>query len=195
LLTTIVAVAIGLVCGSALGGIAGYAGGRVDAVIMRVVDVLLSMPLLLLAMALVTALGFGPVQLSIAVGVAMIGSTSRVMRSEVLRVSKAVYVDAERALGASTSFLLVRHVLPNSIGPVLMFSIVEFGQAVLAIAALSFLGFGTPPPTPEWGALVATGQRYLAVAWWMITLPGLVITVFVVAVNRIARSFEAGGRF
>jgi peptide/nickel transport system permease protein len=191
LITTIVAVLIGLGGGCLLGAVAGYSGGRTDSVIMRLIDVLLSIPLLLMAMALVTALGFGPVQLSVAVGVALIGSTARVMRAETLRVSKTVFVDAERSVGAGTAYILLRHVLPNAIGPVLVLSIIEFGQAILAIAALSFLGFGTPPPTPEWGSLVATGQRYMAGAWWMITLPGLVITVFVVAVNRVARQFEA----
>lgn len=191
LVTTIVAVLIGLGGGCLLGAVAGYSGGRTDSVIMRLIDVLLSIPLLLMAMALVTALGFGPVQLSVAVGVALIGSTARVMRAETLRVSKTVFVDAERSVGAGTGYILLRHVLPNAIGPVLVLSIIEFGQAILAIAALSFLGFGTPPPTPEWGSLVATGQRYMAGAWWMITLPGLVITAFVVAVNRVARQFEA----
>lgn len=190
LITTIVAVAISLVGGCLLGGLSGYVGGRVDGVIMRFIDVLLAIPTLLMAMALVTALGFGPIQLSIAVGLGLIGSTARVMRSETLRVSRSVFVDAERSLGASTGYILVRHVIPNAIGPVLVLAIVEFGQAILAIATLSFLGFGTPPPTPEWGSLVAAGQRYMASAWWMITLPGLVITVFVVAVNRVARHFE-----
>jgi peptide/nickel transport system permease protein len=190
LITTIVAVTIGLVGGVLIGAFSGYVGGRVDGVIMRFVDVLLSIPLLLMAMALVTALGFGPVQLSIAVGVALIGSTSRVMRAETMRISKSVFVDAERSVGASTGYILMRHVLPNSIGPVLVLSIIEFGQAILAIAALSFLGFGTPPPTPEWGSLVATGQRFMASGWWMITCPGLVITLFVVSVNRVARQFE-----
>ncbi|MEZ3159588.1 ABC transporter permease [Microbacterium sp. BWT-B31] len=193
LLTTIVAVGIGLVGGCLIGTFSGYVGGRVDGVIMRAIDVLLSIPMLLMAMALVTALGFGPVQLSIAVGIALIGSTSRVMRAETLRVSRSVYIDAERSMGAGTARILLGHVLPNAIGPVLVLAIIEFGQAILTIAALSFLGFGTPPPTPEWGSLVATGQRYMASAWWMITLPGLVITVFVVAVNRVARQFEKRG--
>jgi peptide/nickel transport system permease protein len=193
LLTCVVAVGIGLVFGSLIGGISGFIGGRVDGLIMRLVDVLLSIPMLLLAMALVTALGFGPVQLSIAVGIALVGSTARVMRAETLKVSQSMYIDAERALGARTGYIVLRHVFPNAIGPVLVLCIIEFGQAILAIAALSFLGFGTPPPTPEWGSLVSTGQRYMASAWWMITLPGLVITAVVVSVNHIARQFEQGG--
>lgn len=190
LVTTMIAVIIGLTFGSLIGGFSGYVGGRVDGAIMRLIDVLLAIPGLLMSMALITAFGFGPIQLAIAVGIGMIGSTSRIMRAETLRVSNLVFIDAERALGASTGLILIRHVVPNAIGPVLVLAVVEFGHAILAIAALSFLGFGTPPPTPEWGSLVATGQRYMASGWWMITLPGLVITVFVVSVNRVARQLE-----
>ncbi|WP_120003519.1 ABC transporter permease [Nesterenkonia muleiensis] len=190
LLTTVVAVVIGLIGGSLLGAVAGYVGGALDTTIMRIIDVLLSIPLLLMAMALVTAIGFGPVQLSVAVGIALIGVTARVMRAETMRVSKSLFIDAERSVGASTGYILLRHILPNAMGPVLVLSIIEFGQAILTIAALSFLGFGTPPPTPEWGQLVASGQGYIASSWWMVTLPGLVIALFVVSVNRVAREFE-----
>lgn len=192
LLTCLIAVGIGLVFGSLIGGISGFIGGRVDGLLMRLIDVLLSIPMLLLAMVLVTTLGFGPIQLAIAIGVALIGSTARVMRAETLRVRQSMYVDAERSIGARTGYVVIRHVFPNAIGPVLALCIIEIGQAILAIAALSFLGFGAPPPTPEWGSLVSGGQRYMASAWWMITFPGLVITVTVVAVNHIARSLGHG---
>jgi peptide/nickel transport system permease protein len=190
LLTTTIAVAIGLVVGGVIGLISGYCRGSVDNVIMRLVDVLLSIPSLLLAMALVTALGFGPIQLSVAVGVALIGSSARVMRSEVLHVSKETYVDAERAIGAPAWYIVGRHVLPNAAGPVLALAVIEFAQAILAIAALSFLGFGTPPPDPEWGSIVASGQRFFATAWWLTMLPGLMVAVVVISVNRLGRSLE-----
>jgi peptide/nickel transport system permease protein len=192
--TTLVAVAIGIFFGGLIGLISGFLGGQVDNLIMRVVDVLLSIPTLLLAMALITALGFGQVQLSVAVGIGLIGSASRVMRSEVLRVRSATFIDAERSLGAPTWYILLRHVLPNSAGPVFVLTIIEFGQAILAIAALSFLGFGTPPPTPEWGSIVAAGQRYLASAWWITVLPGLMIALVVVSINRVARAMESNER-
>ncbi len=188
--TTVVAVAIGLVFGSIIGLFAGYLGRLVDGVLMRVVDVILSIPMLLLAMAIVTAIGFGSVQLAIGVGIGMIGSVARVMRSEVLRVRESMFVDAERSMGAGTLYIVFRHILPSAVGPVLVLAILDFSQAILAIAALSFLGFGAPPPAPEWGSLVAAGQPYLATAWWMCCLPGLLIALFAVCVNRIARELQ-----
>jgi peptide/nickel transport system permease protein len=191
LVTSVVAVVIGFVCGSIIGLAAGYFGRIADGVLMRVVDILLAIPMLVLAMAIVTAIGFGSVQLAIGVGIGMIGSVARVMRSEVLRVRQSTYIDAERSMGARDGYIIARHVLPNSIGPVLVLAVLDFGAAILTIAALSFLGYGTPPPTPEWGSLVASGRAYLATAWWMSTLPGLTIAVFVVSINRIARELQA----
>lgn len=147
----VVAVAIGVAGGSVIGLLAGYLGRYADTILMRVVDVILAIPMLVLAMTVVTALGFGSVQLAIGVGVGMIGSVARVMRSQVVRVRQTTYVDAERSMGASTGYILFRHVLPNAAGPVLVLAVLDFVQAILAIAALSFLGFGAPPPSPEWG--------------------------------------------
>ncbi|MGA5507061.1 ABC transporter permease [Streptomyces umbrinus] len=188
--TTVTAVAIALLVGSCIGLVSGFTGGRTDAILMRAVDVLLAFPLLLLSMAMVTVLGFGATQLSVAVGVALVGSLARVMRAETLKVRKAVYVDAALSIGTRPFTVLIRHVLPNAKGPVLALAVLELGQAVLAIAALSFLGFGAPPPSPEWGALVSAGQRYLGAAWWMSILPGLVIATTVVAVSRVARAIQ-----
>ena len=190
LLTTVVAVVIGFVFGSVIGLAAGYFGRIADGVLMRIVDILLAIPMLVLAMAIVTAIGFGSVQLAIGVGIGMIGSVARVMRSEVLRVRQSTFIDAEKSMGARDGYIIVRHVLPNSIGPVLVLAILDFGAAILTIAALSFLGYGTPPPTPEWGSLVASGRAYLTTGWWMSTLPGLTIAVFVVCINRIARELQ-----
>ncbi|WP_084627080.1 ABC transporter permease [Pseudoclavibacter soli] len=184
------AVGVGLVLGSGLGLLAGSARGWVDDVIMRIVDVLLSIPSLLLSLALITALGFGTINVAIAVGLASVASFARIMRSEVLRVGGAEYVEAARVSGVSWWGVLIRHILPNSAGPVIALSALEFGQAVLAISALSFLGFGAPPPAPEWGALVSGGRDYLATAWWLITFPGLVIAAVVLAANQVARTFE-----
>jgi peptide/nickel transport system permease protein len=155
-----------------------------------VVDVILAIPMLVLAMTIVTALGFGSVQLAIGVGIGMIGSVARVMRSEVMRVRHSMFVDAERSMGAGTIYIVFRHVLPSAVGPVLVLAVLDFVQAILAIAALSFLGFGAPPPAPEWGAIVSAGQPYLSTAWWISTLPGLTIAVFAVCVNRIARELQ-----
>ncbi len=189
-----VAIAIALGAGSLLGLVAGFVGGRVDDVLMRLTDVLLAIPGLLLSLAVVTVLGFGTLKVAIAVGVASVATFARVMRAEVLRVRGATYVVAARLAGARRASVVVRHVVPNSAGPVLALAAIELGAVVLAVSALSFLGFGATPPTPEWGSLVAEGRNYLATAWWYSTLPGLVIAVVVLSSGRLGRAFERGGR-
>jgi len=190
----VVAIAIALGAGSALGLVAGFVGGRVDDALMRLTDVLLAIPGLLLSLAVVTVLGFGTLKVAVAVGVASVATFARVMRAEVLRVRGATYVEAARLAGARRGAVLARHVVPNSTGPVLALATVELGSVVLAVSALSFLGFGAVPPTPEWGSLVAEGRNYLATAWWFSTLPGLVIAVVVLAAGRLGRALERGGR-
>lgn len=187
------AVAVGFVLGAGLGLLAGFLRGWVDDVIMRIVDILLSIPSLLLSLALITALGFGTINVAIAVGLASVASFARIMRAEVLRVTTAEYVEAARGCGVTSFGILTRHVLPNSAGPLLALTALEFGQAVLAISALSFLGFGAPPPAPEWGSLVAGGRDFLGTAWWLTTLPGLVIAVVVLAANHLSRNAERAG--
>ncbi|WP_405162264.1 ABC transporter permease [Nocardia sp. NBC_01499] len=188
LTATVAAVGIALIAGSILGLLSGAVGGFVDSVVMRFVDVLLSIPALLLSLALVTALGFGTRNVAIAVGVSLVANFARVMRSEVLRVRNEVYVEAAQASGVRWYTVLLRHVLPNSYQPVLALAAVELGMAVLAVSALSFLGYGAKPPTPEWGSLISEGRNYLATAWWMTTLPGLVIIAVVVAAQRLGRA-------
>jgi peptide/nickel transport system permease protein len=193
LAATFLAVLLALVVGSVLGLLAGFLRGWVDDVIMRVMDVVLAIPTVLLSLAIITALGFGTVNVAIAVGFASAASFARVMRSEVITISTALYVEAARASGVRWYTVLRRHVLPNSLGPVLSLSALEFGTAVLAISSLSFLGFGAPPPAPEWGALISEGRNYLATSWWLTTFPGLVIVVVVLSANRISRAFEKNG--
>jgi len=188
LTATLSAVGIALVAGSILGLLSGAVGGIVDTASMRIVDVLLSIPALLLSLALVTALGFGTRNVAIAVGVSLVANFARVMRSEVLRIRQAPYVEAAHASGVRWYAVLARHVLPNSYQPVLALAAVEFGMAVLSVSALSFLGFGAKPPTPEWGSLISEGRNYLATAWWMTTLPGLVIIAVVVSAQRLGRA-------
>lgn len=189
-----VAVGVGVVGGSVLGLVSGFVGGRTDAVVMRVADVLLAIPGLLLSLALITALGFGTVNVAIAVGIATVASVARVLRSEVLRVRTAPYIEAARASGNGWTAVLLRHVLPNSIAPVVVLAVLEFGTAILAVSALSFLGYGAPPPAPEWGALVSGGRDYLRNAWWLTTLPGLTIAMTVLAANRLSRGLDSDGR-
>ncbi|MGY1812651.1 ABC transporter permease [Blastococcus sp. SYSU D00820] len=187
---TLIAVAVAFVVGGALGLVAGFVGRWVEDVIMRVVDVLLSIPALFLSLALVTALGYGTVEVAIAVGVASVAGFARVMRAEVLRVRTAVYVEAARSAGVRWYGVLGRHVLPNSLGPVLVLATLELATAVLAVSSLSFLGYGAAPPAPEWGNLISEGRNYLGNAWWLSTLPGLVLAGTVLAINRIARALD-----
>ncbi|MFE3227761.1 ABC transporter permease [Nocardia sp. NPDC059228] len=190
---TVFAVLLGLIAGSLLGLVAGTAGGAVDTAIMRVVDVLLSIPDLLVALAMITVLGLGTRNVAIAVGVSLIARFARVMRGEVLRVRRAPYVEAAFASGVRWHTVLFRHVLRNAYGPVAALAAVDFGVAVLFVASLSFLGYGAVPPTPEWGSLVSDGRGFLATAWWLTTMPGLVIVVLVLSTQRIARALQKDG--
>jgi len=187
---TLIAVAVAFVSGGLLGLLAGFVGGWLDDVLMRVIDVVLSIPALFLSLALVTALGYGTVKVAVAVGIASVASFARVMRAEVLRVRQSVFVEAARACGARWYSVLGRHVLPNALGPVLVLATLEFGLAILSVSSLSFLGYGAPPPAPEWGTLISGGRNYLANAWWLTALPGLTIVATVLATNRIARALD-----
>jgi peptide/nickel transport system permease protein len=186
----VVAVLFGLFVGSGIGLVAGYVGRWVDDIFMRVMDVFLAVPTLLIALAVINALGFGTINIAIAVGIGTVAIFARLMRSEVLKVRSLPYVEVTRFSGISQGRVLVRHIIPNAAGPVLVLATLELGMAILSVSALSFLGFGAPPPTPEWGLLVAGGRDYMRAAWWLTTLPGLVIAVTVVSANHIARSFD-----
>ncbi|MEU9151316.1 ABC transporter permease [Streptomyces sp. NPDC048417] len=187
---TLIAVLVAFVVGGLLGVVAGFVGRWVDDVLMRFVDVLLSIPALFLSLALVTALGYGTVKVAVAVGIASVASFARVARAEVLRVRQAVFVEASRSCGTRWYAVLGRHVLPNAAGPVIVLATLDFGSSILAVSALSFLGYGAPPPAPEWGTLISDGRNYLANAWWLTALPGLAIAATVLATNRIARALD-----
>ena len=195
LLTAGLAVSIGLVVGTALGLLAATAGRAADAVTMRLIDVLLAVPGFLIALIIVTAFAPGPVSLGIGVGIASIASFARVVRSEVLRVRSLDYVEAAFMNGGTYWSVVFKHILPNSCGPVLALLAVDLGVAILAISGLGFLGFGSPPPTPEWGLLIAEGRQYLASAWWLTTLPGLVIVVVVILLAGLGRQLHKIFRF
>ncbi|WP_330255911.1 ABC transporter permease [Nocardia sp. NBC_00565] len=185
---TLLAVALGFVIGSAIGLFSGFIGGRADSVIMRFVDVLLAIPGLLLAMTVVTAVGYGTMNVAVAVGISAVAAFARVMRSEVLKVAGTDYVEAAYGSGAGFGRVLVRHVLPNSVPAVVSLAALECGAAVLAVAALGFLGYGAPPPQPEWGLAVAEGRDFLATYPWISIMPGVLIAVVVLSTNRIGRA-------
>ncbi|SEE71639.1 ABC transporter permease [Jiangella alba] len=182
-----VAVVIGLGLGTVLGLLAAYFGGVVDAVISRVVDVLLSIPGLLLSMVVVVALGFGALNAAIAVGVSSVAVFTRLMRSETLTVTGLPFVEASHHLGGSRRQVLIRHVFPNSYSAVLSLTALQFGLAILWISSLSFLGYGAPPPQPEWGLLVAEGREYVVSSPWLVVIPGLAITVSVLSISRVSQ--------
>jgi peptide/nickel transport system permease protein len=184
------AVLLAVVVGLAIGVLSGFAGGWIDSALMRFVDVLLALPALLLALAIVTALGFGLLPVAIAVGVAIIPGFARTTRAEVLRVKTQPYVEAARTSGASWTRILLKHVLPNSWGPVAVLTVLDFGTVVIAISSLSFMGFGAAPPAAEWGTLISNGRNYLITSPWLSLLPGLFVGLVVFSLNHVARTFE-----
>jgi peptide/nickel transport system permease protein len=179
LLALAVAVGLGLPPGLA----AGSLGGRTDRVLMRLVDALLAFPGLLLAMVVVAVLGTGLVPVSLAVGLAAAPPYARVARGVAREVRAQPYIEAARALGASPWHIALRHILPNAAPPLIAFAVTQLGWVLLNGAALSFLGLGAPPGTPEWGGMLADGRGYLRDAPWVSGFPGLALTLTVLAAN------------
>jgi peptide/nickel transport system permease protein len=157
---------------------------------MRVIDVFLSIPSLLLAMVIVSVLGYSTHNIAIAVGISSIASFARVMRSEVIGVVTKDYVRAAYGLGVGRFRVVLRHVVPNALNSVLALAALEVGTSILAVASLGFLGYGAPPPEPEWGLLVAEGRDYLAVHPWISILPGVALALVVIATHRISTSLR-----
>ncbi|MGO3886130.1 MAG: ABC transporter permease [Mycetocola sp.] len=186
----LIAVSVGLVVGTILGVLAGSLDGIASEAIMRVVDVLLAIPQLLLMLSIIIILGFGTAQAAVAVGITSVAAFARLARSEVLRVRRTDYVEAAFASGGHWVSVLARHVLPNSLTAVIALAALQFGTAILLISTLGFLGYGAPPPTPEWGLMIAEGRNYVATSWWLTTLPGLVVVAVVISANRISNSLS-----
>jgi peptide/nickel transport system permease protein len=175
------AVVVGLV----LGSLAGYFGRWVDTIIMRVVDVQLSFPFILLVLTVNAVLGFGIRNIIVSLVVSGWAVFARLTRGEVLRVRELEYVTAAIATGASHARIVARHVIPNVIGPVLVLGTLQVSQFMIAEATVSYLGFGVQPPTPAWGNMLATGQTYVYTAWWLTVLPGASLLVVSLAVNLV----------
>lgn len=194
LLSAAIAVPIGLMCGGLLGLLAAGLRGFVETAVMRVVDILLAIPGFLMALTLVTAFGPGTVTLGIAIGISTIAPFARLTRAEVLRIRELPFVEAAWLSGHSRSHILYHEILPNAMGPVLAMIAIEIAHAVLMVSALAFLGYGNPPPSPEWGELIAEGRKYLATAWWITTLPGVVLIATVVAFAALSRKLQAQSR-
>ncbi|MFE7444512.1 ABC transporter permease [Streptomyces chartreusis] len=184
---SVVAVLIGVAVGSVFGALAGWFGRWIDAIVMRLIDVVLSIPGFLLAITIVVVLGYGILQAAVAVGITSSAAFARLIRSEVLRAKTSQYVEAAVASGARSSTVLLRHVIPNSWGPTLSLVTIQFGIAIIWIASLSFLGLGAQPPSPEWGRLVADGRNFMASAPYLVVYPALTVAAVVLASNHLAR--------
>jgi len=183
LFTGFVSVSIGLILGTSVGLLAGYFGGKIDTVLMAVMDVLLGFKTYLLAILVVAILGTSLFNLTVAIGIATFPQFARMVRSEVLSVRSREFVEAARALGASSLILMGRHVLPQVIGPTVVMATFFVATAIVVESSLSFLGLGPPPPTPSWGLMISEGQRFILDNAWLPSIPGVAIMLVVLAFN------------
>ncbi|AXC49902.1 ABC transporter permease subunit [Paracoccus suum] len=179
----VVVVSVALLGGVIIGLLAGYFGGWVDAVAMRVMDIILAFPSLLLALVLVAVLGPGLTNAMIAIALVLQPHFARLTRAAVLAEKNREYVTAARVAGAGPLWLMFRTILPNCLAPLIVQATLSFSSAILDAAALGFLGMGAQPPTPEWGTMLAEAREFILRAWWVVTLPGLAILITVLAIN------------
>ena len=183
LLVSLLAIAISTCVGGALGATAAYFGGRYESVVMRCLDVLMAIPALLLAISISAALGSGVVNSAIALAVAGIPSSARLMRATVLGIKDQDYVEAARATGVKNGRIILHHILPNTFAPILVDCTLRIGANILQISTLSFIGLGVQPPTPEWGSILASGRDYIRDYWPVVVFPGLAIMITLIAFN------------
>jgi len=183
LMVGLVSVGIALLLGTFFGAVAGYIGGWVDNLIMRIMDIILAFPGILLAIVIVAYLGPGLKNAMVAIGVISIPRFARIVRASVLEENEKDYVLAARAVGARNSRILFNTVLPNCLAPIIVQASLGFGSAILDAAGLSFLGLGAQPPIPEWGAMIAMGRSMILRAWWVMTFPGIAILLGVLGFN------------
>ncbi len=178
-----VSVGIAFVLGMIIGLVAAYYGGWVESIIMRIIDIMLSFPYILLTIVIVALLGPSLFNAMLAIGISQIPRYARVARASVLSEKNRDYVRAERAVGAGNLELMFITILPNSLAPVLVQATLGFGEAIISSAALSFLGLGAQPPTPEWGLMIASAKEFITSAWWIVTFPGIAILIAVLGFN------------
>jgi peptide/nickel transport system permease protein len=174
-----------ILIGIALGSLAGYFGGALDEALMRTCDVFLSFPILVLAMAIAVALGRGLSNAAIAMVIVMWPAYARLLRSQAITVRGQEYVEAARSLGLSNLKIILRHVVPNCLDAVIAQGSMDVGNVIILVSALSFLGMGAQPPTPEWGAMIRESRIYLREAWWISTFPGVALFITVTAFTLI----------
>ena len=175
----VIAVGISVIIGLFFGALSGYFGGISDAVIMRVADIFFAFPYILGAIAIMTILGPGIVNIFIAIGILGWASIARIFRSSILTIKHKEYIEAARAMGANNSRIIIKHIFPNSFAPIIVYATMNVGTAIIVEAALSFLGIGVQPPTPAWGKMLADSMAYIDTAPWMMFFPGLAILITV----------------
>lgn len=181
----VVAVIVSLVAGVTLGAVAGFVGGAVENLIMRIMDIFAAIPSILMAMAIVSALGQSAIILMIAVGVTSVPSFATITRAAVLQVRNNDFVEAARAIGMPSWKIVLKHILPNSLAPILVQATLRIGNAIISASGLSFLGLGIPLPAPEWGGMLSNGRKYIRDYPYMTVFPGLAILITVIAFNLI----------
>lgn len=179
----ITVVSIAAIFGSLIGIFSGYIGGKVDEIFMRITDVFFSIPYLILAMAIAAALGPNLLNSMISLSIVWWPVYARLTRGQALLIRESTYIEAARGLGAGSLSIVFRHVFPNCISLIIVQASLDFGNAVMYAAALSFIGLGAQPPTPEWGAMISIGRHYLRDSWWYPTFPGLAILITVLGFN------------
>ena len=183
LFMSLLSIGAALVFGGMLGAVAGYFGGLIDNVIMRIMDILLSMPSMLLALTVVAALGTSTFNVVVAVAISFVPSFARVLRSSVLQVKENEYIEAARAIGANNFRIITKFVIPNSLAPIIVQGTLGVANAILTVASLSFVGLGVQSPTPEWGAMLSNARTYMREAWHITVFPGIAIMLAILSLN------------
>ncbi|MED1793710.1 ABC transporter permease [Brevibacillus nitrificans] len=183
LMVAVMAVGITFVLGTLIGVVSAYVGGIVDNVLMRIMEVLLALPGIILALAIVAVLGPSQTNAMIAIGISSIPAFAILIRSAALTIKSSGYVEASRSIGSSNWWIITHQVIPNIFNVLIVYTTLFVGGAILETSALGFIGLGAQPPTPEWGTMLNEGKDYLSDAWWLATFPGLAITIIVFTVN------------
>jgi peptide/nickel transport system permease protein len=183
LVVGVVAVFIALVTGGSLGAIAGFFGSRVDNIIMRLMDIFLSIPILLLSILIVSVLGGSMFNLMLAIGLSSMPTFARIVRAAVFGIRDEEFVEAARAMGSRNRIIILSDILPNCMAPIIVQATLRVATSILSTASLSFIGLGIQPPAPEWGAMLAGGRAYLRNAWHLVFFPGLAIMITILALN------------
>lgn len=185
-----VAIGIATIIGIILGAISGFYGGYIDSAIMRAVDIMLSIPTIFLILAVIAILEPSIINIMVVIGLTSWMEPARLVRAEFISIKEREYVTAARALGASDSRIIFKHILPNGLSPILVSATMGIGGAVLVESALSFLGLGVQPPTPSWGSLLSSGKDNIEIAWWLSAFPGLAILITVLGYNLLGEGIR-----